>query len=423
MSRDPGIATDSQGNEARIVTLDVVRGVAVMGILGMNIVGFAMPEEAYSNPLAFGTNTLADQLSWLVSFIILEGKMRGLFSFLFGASILLVIERADAAGADSARIHLVRMAWLLWFGLVHFYFIWSGDILSQYAPLGMAAWLFAHRSPPTLLRIGAILILVQTAIFTMLAVLAHDTAAAAAAPDAPRAALLDMQALAVGFVIEGPQELAETLSLYRGGFFDIAAHRLTEEWAVPMINLVMIGWETLGYMLLGMAALKSGFLSGGWSKRSYVRVASTGVAFGIGCYALLAWAQLADSFSVPSIIAWNFAATTLVRPAMIAGYAALIILLAHRRSQLVDRIAAAGRAAFTNYLGTSLVMTWLFYGWGLGWFGTMGRASLWLVVLPMWAAMLLWSKPWLDRFRFGPFEWLWRSLARGRPQAFARSPG
>jgi uncharacterized protein len=97
---------------------------------------------------------------------------------------------------------------------------------------------------------------------------------------------------------------------------------------------------------------------------------------------------------------------------MIVATAALIILLTRRGGRLVDRIAAAGRAAFTNYLGTSILMTALFYGWGIGLFGQLSRAELWLVVIAAWILMLLWSKPWLDRYRYGPFEWLWRSLAR-----------
>jgi uncharacterized protein len=97
---------------------------------------------------------------------------------------------------------------------------------------------------------------------------------------------------------------------------------------------------------------------------------------------------------------------------MVVAYAALIIDLTRNGGWLVDRIAAAGRAAFTNYLGTSVLMTGLFYGWGLGLYGSIGRIELWLVVIAMWVVMLAWSKPWLDRFRYGPFEWLWRSLAR-----------
>ena len=127
----------------------------------------------------------------------------------------------------------------------------------------------------------------------------------------------------------------------------------------------------------------------------------------------------AGRFAVP-LLMMAMAATVLFRPLMVVAIAALVILATRRGGKLVDRIAAAGRAAFTNYLGTSLVMTFLFYGYGLGWFGTLSRAQLWLVVLPMWVLMLAWSKPWLDRFQYGPFEWLWRSLSRWEMQPMIR---
>jgi uncharacterized protein len=372
----------------RIFTLDLIRGVAVMGILAMNIVGFTLPESAYSNPLSYGIHGAADRWSWLLDFLLVDGKMRGLFSFLFGASMLLVIQRADAAGQPSERIHFARMAWLLVFGLLHFYLIWWGDILSLYAIVGMVAWFFIYQSPAALLRRGLLLVLAQTIV--------ELTTAQPPASD--------------------PITIANSLNLYRSGFADIAAHRLGNDLLYPLASVGNFGWETLGYMLFGMAALKAGFLSGNWPRRRYAQIAVFGLGIGLPIYAVLAVAQINSDFSADSVRYWNFAATTLVRPPMILAYAALIILLGSGRGALTRRIAAAGRAAFTNYLGTSLIMTFLFYGWGLGWFGTLGRAQLWLVVLPMWALMLLWSKPWLDRFRYGPFEWLWRSLARGKPQ-------
>ncbi len=104
------------------------------------------------------------------------------------------------------------------------------------------------------------------------------------------------------------------------------------------------------------------------------------------------------------------------------GYAALLIMFIghYRNHPMLSRVAAAGRAAFSNYLGTSLVMTTIFYGYGFGLFGYVGRAGLWLFVLGAWAVMLLWSRPWLMRYHYGPLEWLWRSLARGKVQIMRR---
>jgi len=393
------VSTIRDTDSSRIYTLDVIRGVAVMGILAMNIVGFALPEAAQFDPRSIGMDSLADRLSWLVDFLFLEGRMRGLFSFLFGASMLLVIERADAGGQDSARIHFARMVWLLLFGLLHFYLIWWGDILAVYAMVGMIAWFFAYRSTTGLLQWGILLVFAQAAI--------------------------EVQGLFADHLFEEPaypsSPLAGSIDLYRGGFLEIAAFRIREQLFYPFLGLFTYGWETLGYMLLGMAALKSGILDGKCPRDLYVRIAAFGLGIGLPVYALLAWAQLSANFSEASIRTWNTAATVPVRPIMILGYAALIILLCRQHGPFTERIAAAGRAAFTNYLGTSLAMTFLFYGWGLGWFGTMNRAALWLVVLPMWALMLLWSKPWLDRFRYGPFEWLWRSLARWEVQPMRKT--
>ena len=122
-----------QNLEQRHISLDAMRGFAVMGILAMNIIGFAMPEWAYVTPAAYGTDTLADKIAWAFSFIFIDGKMRGLFSLLFGASMMLVIDRAAANGESPAQVHFRRMAWLALFGLAHYFFIWFGDILFLYA--------------------------------------------------------------------------------------------------------------------------------------------------------------------------------------------------------------------------------------------------------------------------------------------------
>jgi uncharacterized protein len=404
----------------RIATLDIVRGVAVMGILAMNIIGFAMPFQAYMNPAAYGSPGQADYVSWLFSFIFIDGKMRGLFSFLFGASMLLVIERAEAKEEDGATIHYKRMLWLLFFGLGHYYLVWFGDILIGYAAIGMLAYLFWRMSPAKLIMWGAAFTLFQLLIFVALTASVWSMAEAAAAPGATKEAVRQWQAMQTEF---GPLEgrhLADTLALHRGSYAALLGNRFFERGTEPFEALFIFGWETLAYMLLGMAALKTGFLTGGWSDAAYRRAIFIGYGIGIPAYAMLAWLYVRSGFAVPMTFAIVMAGTVPFRPLMVTATGALILVLCRNRGALVERIAAAGRAAFTNYLGTSILMTTLFYGYGLGLFGTMGRAELWLVVFAMWALMLLWSKPWLDRMRYGPFEWLWRSLARGKLQPMRR---
>jgi uncharacterized protein len=407
-------------SNSRILTLDIVRGVAVMGILAMNIVGFAMPTQAYINPLAYGTESAADLASWAFSFVFIDGKMRGLFSFLFGASMLLVVELAEKSGDSPGAVTFARQLWLLLFGMIHYYFIWYGDILMGYALIGMAAWLFRDREPRELIGWGIALLTIQLMVMGASAAYAHSVAAAMAAGNADAGTLKAWAGLSRDVAIPTAAVLREEFALFLGPWSGVAEYQLTERATMPFFFTFLFGWETLAYMLFGMAALKSGFLTGAWDNARYRRVAVTALAVAIPVYVLLAVLLLADGFSVPGIFTYSFTATVPFRPLMLVAYAALIILATRRGGRLVGRIAATGRSAFSNYLGTSILMTGLFYGWGLGWFGTVSRIELWLVVAAMWLVMLAWSKPWLDRFAYGPLEWLWRSLARWKIQPFRK---
>ena len=151
----------------RIDTLDIVRGVAVMGILAMNIAAFAMPFPAYANPAAYGGDSGVNLASWLFNFILFDGKMRGLFSILFGASTLLVIQRAIASGRSPARTHVARMIVLLGFGLAHFYFIWWGDILALYAQCGLLLYFFRNKPTRSLLRWSIALLALSILYFSL----------------------------------------------------------------------------------------------------------------------------------------------------------------------------------------------------------------------------------------------------------------
>lgn len=404
----------------RIFTLDVVRGVAVMGILAMNIVAFSMPFPAYMNPTAYGLESDADLASWAFSFVFIDGKMRGLFSFLFGASTLLVIERARAAGASAARVHYARMFWLLVFGLLHFYFIWFGDILTAYAMTGLLLFFFRNCRVRTLLIWGAALLVVQTILVGMGAAWFNYLAAAVAGGSTDPVVVEEYRGFAMGFAPLDPQALADDLALGRGPWSGLVHDRLIEHGLEPFATLPFFLAETLAYMLFGMAGLKSGFLAGAWEKARYRKWMVVGFAIGIPAYLALAYALVRAEFAPEAVFTFAMAGTTPFRPFMIVAIAAAIILLARNGGWLVDRIAAAGRAAFTNYLGTSIVMTLLFYGYGFGLYGALSRIELWLPVVAIWLLMLAWSKPWLARFRYGPFEWLWRSLSRGKLEPMRR---
>lgn len=395
----------------RIATIDVVRGVAVLGILAMNIVNFAMPRAAYMNPRAYGGWEGVDLAAWAIDFVLVDGKMRGLFSLLFGASMLLVIDRAEARGENPATIHYSRMAWLLAFGLAHLFLVWDGDILAHYALVGMIAFLCREMPVHRLVGMALVLLLIDLTIFGTLPF------AVAALQDARSAEDLRMLAeFRRSFGIPTVAEIAQELARYRGGYAALVEHRVAEQAMAPVNSFFLYGPETLAYILMGMAALRGGLLDGSWPRARYLRWALVCFGIGIPAGAAVAGYMIWRGFDMQAVVIGAMALSTPIRPVMILGWACLIVLLARPGGALTARLAAAGRMAFTNYLATSLICTTLFYGYGLGWFGHLSRAQLWLVVLAVWAAILLWSKPWLGRFAYGPMEWLWRSLARRNAQ-------
>ncbi|KQM19151.1 hypothetical protein ASE73_05260 [Sphingomonas sp. Leaf24] len=390
----------------RIATIDTVRGVAVMGILFLNILAFALPEAAYISPRAYGLNDAADRVAYYAVLILFDGKMRGLFSFLFGASLLLVADRAEAAGRDPAAVHYARMGWLFVLGLAHAALLWRGDILAHYALIGSVAYAFRALGPGRLLAFGIAFAAVDALLMgsiplAYLSMQASDGATAAQ----------NLRDFRNAFGVPAPAVLAQELALYRGSYAGILAHNLAEI-GESLGNTLIIGFETLAYMLFGMAALRSGMLDGRWSRRRLWRWAIGGMGIGLlGYGAIAVWIASRD-LDVLAIVAGPIALATPVRAIMIPGWAATIVLLAAGSGPIARRFATAGRMALSNYLATSIVMCFLFYGWGLGQFGHWSRASLYLPVFAMCAAILLWSPWWLARFRYGPFEWLWRSLAR-----------
>jgi uncharacterized protein len=397
------------------VTLDIIRGTAVMGILLANIPGFALPEPAYFSPLAYGGHGPAEVTAWLLNFVFVEGKMRGLFSVLFGASMLLVIERAEAAGESTAKVHFARMAVLFLLGLGHMYFVWWGDILAHYALAGAVAFLF-HRLNARTLLLTALLFLALNLTWNAQSL---ATLVGSAERDSPQAIAI-WNNYSWYFGVPPRDWLLGEITAMRGPWAQEVAwrwHYLDGAW--PFFRSV--GAETLGAMLLGMACYRSGFITGGWDRRRYRNVALIGLGIALPAYLLLGITTIQHGFDQRWVYLDSIVATVPLRLLGTIGYAAVLLLLIGREGWLSVRLAAVGRTAFTNYLATSILVTAIFYGWGLGQFARWDRASIYCIPPFIWLLMLLWSKPWLDRFAYGPFEWAWRSLARWKLQPMRRA--
>ncbi len=402
----------------RILTLDVIRGVAVMGIFSVNVIGFAMIESAYFNPAAYGGHTGASLALWAANMILVDGKMRTLFSMLFGASMLLVIERAERSGRSGWWTHFRRMVILLGFGLLHYYFIWFGDILTLYAVSGLIAFLCRRMPVEKLIALGATLLAANMLLFGLFL---HGQYLADIAAHAPGASASAIRAWneGLGTLYPSAAEIAKDKALHLGSYVNFVAHNLARWTSLFGANLPFL-IDTVGLMLLGMAGFKSGFLTGEWADSRYRRIAVPALAIGGAAGIATVAYDIASNFYVVGIMSAFVVAGTPFITIMAVGYAALIVLLSRGNGPLTQRIAASGRCAFTNYLGTSILASLVFYGWGLGLYGSVSRWQAWLLAPVVWAIMLLWSKPWLERFHYGPFEWAWRSLSRWQLQPMRR---
>ena len=407
---------EQPGGTRRILTLDVVRGIAVMGILLANMPAFALPAAAYFSPMAWGGHGPAEIAAWLSTFVFVEGKMRGLFSFLFGASMLLILERASTQSENPARVHFARMAVLFVLGVAHGYLIWWGDILSHYALVGAIAYFFARMRAEQLFA-AALTCLVLTGIWNGMALYALAESAARNTPDA----IATWTEFSKGFGVPSPDWLSNEIAAMRGPWTTEVAFRW-EHLDNPFELLRLFGIETLTAVLFGMWGYKSGFVTGSWDRARYRRVAIACLGTAWAAYLLIGLNTMAEGFDQRWVFFASIVGTIPFRILGTIGYAALIILALREGGWLTNRLAAVGRAAFTNYLGTSILVTAVFYGWGLGQFARWDRATIYVIPPIVFAIMLLWSKPWLERYRYGPFEWLWRSLARLKLQPMRKPP-
>lgn len=397
----------------RIAALDILRGFALFGILMMNIQAFAMVAPAYTNPVAGGPLEGADFTVWLLAELFFNNKFITLFTLLFGAGIVLMNGRADAGGVDGLALHRRRMLGLGAIGLAHAYLIWFGDILFVYALCGLLA-VYARNWPvPRLLKVALALYAVPMLTGTLI------TLAMLLLPPA------ELEALRHDVWAPGPAAIVAEIEAYRGGWLAQMSARVPEAFGLHAFVLpTETFWSTMALMLAGMAAFRSGLLTGRWTDAAYGRLALAGGAIGLLLTGLGVWLNLRAGWQMEFSLYFGRMFNHWGAPAMAVGWLALVLLAARRWSGAVSALfAPVGRMALSNYLLQSLICTWVFYGHGLGLFETLDRSAQLGVVALIWLIMPVWSRVWLARFRYGPAEWLWRSISYGRRQPMRRARG
>lgn len=395
----------------RIASLDVLRGVALLGILVMNIQAFSMIGAAYLNPTAYGDLSGANYWVWYLCHLFADQKFMSIFSMLFGAGIFLMTSRLEAAQKRPAAIHYRRMGWLILFGLLHGYLLWFGDILFNYGLCGLLAYVFRKMPPRRLIIIALCFVAVSSMLFLF---------SWWSFPYWPHA---QREAFTHDTWRPTPEMVARELADYRSGWLAEMPRRFRENTMDQFQGFLFLSfWRIEGMMLIGIALFKLGFFSAKPSPKVYwifllvaLFVGLPIIAYGTHLDFATGWQARESFFSHFQFNCWGSVLVAL-------GWASAVMLVVQSSylKWLAARLAAVGRMAFTNYLMDTFVCTFIFYGFGLGMFGKVSRVQQTGIVLAIWAVQLIASPIWLKHFRFGPFEWLWRSLTYLKLQPFRR---
>lgn len=384
----------------RILSLDAVRGLAVLGILAVNAMTFFWPFSLGMHPTMQPGWDAEAATGWMINDVFFRDKMRTLFSMLFGASIFLVGgDRSDPARGGLLRS---RLFWLGVFGLLHGALFWFGDILFLYAVTGFVVLLVRGWSARRLLIVGTILYLVLSGIYVLMYF---------GMAQMPPEQLQEAIARQGGAL--SPAGLAEAVEQMRGDAWSVTVAQFrTWLMVIPFMATVMVP-ITASLMMIGMGLFKAGFLAGRSPVWAYLGSAAVAAA----CLYLI-WGEthaiMASNFDFIQSSMRPFA--TFLVPLVSLGYASVVILLLRFGLTLIlFPLISVGRMAFTNYLTQTLIMTTLAYGGrGLGWYGEIGWPDMWGIIIVVWILQLVWSPMWLAFFRMGPIEWIWRSLTYGR---------
>ena len=430
---EPSLAPTRQ--DERIAAIDTVRGFALLGILLLNILSFGLPPSAEFNPTAAGGVTGWNLKTWFAVGMLFDGKLRAIFSMMFGASVYILVGRLGrkGAGADAADIHYRRMLWMMVFGLIHGYLLWDGDILYYYAIAGLFLYPLRKLSPRVLLSAAAVMLLAMGAqsVYDYFHFRhAHQQFLQIQADEQAGKKLTDDQEKTKkewnDEINDWQPPQSERDRDYQAHHSTwVAAFKLRAEHLHPGHTGLLYTpagpwWDVLAMMLIGIALVKMDVLTGQRSFAFYAWMATLCLGIGLGSGFAVMWIMLKGQFTDEA--AWLGYA--FYEPSRLAGlgYCAVLLMIvkAGWLRGLTTRLAAVGQMAFTNYILTTVICITIFEGWGFGLYGKLQRWQLYEVVLAVWIVNLAISPVWLKHYRFGPLEWLWRSLTYWKRQPMRR---
>jgi uncharacterized protein len=394
-------------NKDRIQVIDILRGIALLGIIMVNV-----HEISYSWYVTEVNSSALDKFAQFITDTFFLNKFYTLFSFLFGLGMSLQMIRAEQKRDSFAYLYIKRLFWLLIFGLFHAIFIWDGDILATYAWLGVFLLLLRKLNPKVLIVLAIVLVTIQTGLDSI-----------ALNNDKERWTDFEYQ----NYKVERQNEV----DFYRNAsYVEITAYRIekTLDLENPWQNVLMPyyalydGSDILGMFLFGLAVGKLGWFNDIDKKsllwrKIFCWAFPTGLSINVvGGY--LAYLGATDIYSTQQYVIGQVL-TQLGAAPLTLGYISGIVLL-RKKTEVLAIFAPAGKTAMTVYLTQSIILTLIFYSYGLGLFNTIGMAFALLLALIICSFQVLISNIWMRYFRFGPFEWLWRSLTYQSPQPMKR---
>jgi uncharacterized protein len=415
----------------RLISLDILRGIALFGILLMNITGFGLP-AAYSDPTNYGGATGPNLWAWMTTTMLFEGTQRAIFSLLFGAGVILLTERIDRRGGNSADIYFRRNLWLIVFGIVHAYLLlWTGEILYYYGLTALFVYSFRKATPRTLYAVALSGLLfnaawnqldvhngLQTNAAWREAVKVQESGGVLSAEQSE--SIDDWKDL-VKDMKPGAEKIQKQIEAKRGSYLDVLVFQAPKNSENQSWGAYRYFFDIFSFMLIGMAMFKNGLLTLSDRRAVYVKMMLFGYGTGLAVNYFEVRHLLASNFDVLARIQADVT-YDLGRLAMTTGHLGLLMLFCNSGilSGLKQRLASVGQMALSNYIGASVICAFVFYGFGFGLFAQLQRYQLYYVVLAIWLVQLIASPIWLKHYRFGPLEWLWRSLTYGERQPMRR---
>lgn len=425
----------------RNFSIDVMRGIAVLGILLMNVGDFGTNMFYIFWSDTFAGHTTVDGFIFNTIMLLFDGRMRGLFTLLFGAGIMLFIQNKKTQSIQVADAYFRRMTWLLIFGMIDSYLLlWTGDVLFEYALCGIFIFVFRNAR----VRYMLLTALLSLGIFTIIEGQRYYKFRAYSEEYKKTEMMLkqgktlneEQQAhhdefkkilnMHYPFSKEGIQEhakdITQSITVHRSNYFQILENHTAETFEYHSQVFFSIFGESFGTILIGMALFKMGFFHGRLKKKTYLLIAFIGIVIGLALTYVNIAVQAKTQAELWDTYRWrNFSLAYFQESGRVIstiGYAALIYLLSQIQAskKFFTLFANVGRMALTNYIMQTIMASLFFFGFGFGQFGNYGALGLLIFCVSVWIIQIAYSNIYMRHFQMGPLEWLWKRLTYGKPE-------